>query len=165
MMLKLLLPEERSDAVHRLWSGWVDRDTEVTAPFLLAYEVVSVLRNKVFRRELTPEAGEAALAAFVSQDVSLLHPPGIEEAAWALARRWTCPRPTTRCTSRWPRSPEPSGVTFPDTDRCEAAEQVVSERDIVVVRKDSEYRRTEFGRRRPAGWKDTLASSSRPRTW
>lgn len=91
VMLKLLLPEERSEAVHRLWSGWVDRDTEVTAPFLLAYEVVSVLRNKVFRRELTPEAGDAALAAFVSQDVSFRHPQGIEEAAWSLARRWNLP--------------------------------------------------------------------------
>lgn len=91
VMLKLLLPEEGSDAVHGRWREWVEADTEITAPFLLAYEVVSVLRNKVFRRELPPEAGDAAIAAFLSQEVSLLHPHGIEETAWALARRWNLP--------------------------------------------------------------------------
>ena len=91
VVLKLLLPEDGSDAVHGLWREWVERDTEITAPFLLAYEIVSVLRNKVFRRELGPEAGDAAIAAFLSQEVSLLHPHGIEEAAWTLARRWNLP--------------------------------------------------------------------------
>jgi predicted nucleic acid-binding protein len=91
VMLKLLLPQEESEAVHAFWRGWVERDAEIAAPFLLAYEVVSVLRNKVFRRELAPEAGDAAIAAFVSQEVSLLHPHGIEETTWALARRWNLP--------------------------------------------------------------------------
>jgi len=91
VMLKLLLPEEGSEAVHGLWRKWVEADIEITAPFLLAYEVVSVLRNKVFRQELPPEAGDAAIGAFLSQEVSLLHPHGIEETAWALARRWNLP--------------------------------------------------------------------------
>jgi predicted nucleic acid-binding protein len=91
VMLKLLLPEQGSDAVHGLWREWIERDAEITAPFLLAYEVVSVLRNKVFRRELAPEAGDAAIAAFLTQEVSLLHPHGIEETTWALARRWNLP--------------------------------------------------------------------------
>ena len=60
----------------------------IAAPFLLAYEVVSVLRNKVFRGELPPEAGEAAFLAFQAQEISLLHPEGIEEKAWRLARQW-----------------------------------------------------------------------------
>jgi predicted nucleic acid-binding protein len=64
---------------------------EVAAPFLLADEVISVLRNKVFRGELLPEAGEAALAAFLTQEVSLLHPHGIEEKAWGLAKQWNLP--------------------------------------------------------------------------
>ncbi len=69
----------------------MERDTEIVAPFLLAYEVVSVLRNKVFRKELPPEAGEAAFVAFRSQEVLLLHPDGIEEKAWELAKRWNLP--------------------------------------------------------------------------
>ena len=91
ILLKLLLPEERSESVRRLWGQWVERDTEIVAPFLLAYEVMSVLRNKVFRKELQPEAGEAALVAFRSQEVSLLHPDGLEERAWELAKRWNLP--------------------------------------------------------------------------
>jgi predicted nucleic acid-binding protein len=91
VVLKLLLREEGSEAVHSRWREWVEADTEITAPFLLAYEVISVLRNKVFRQEFPPEAGDAAFAAFVSQEVSLLHPDGIEETAWALARRWNLP--------------------------------------------------------------------------
>jgi predicted nucleic acid-binding protein len=88
IVLKLLLPEAQSETVHRLWSRWVERDTEIVAPFLLADEVVSVLRNKGVRGELTPEGGDAAFAAFRSQEVSLLHPDGIEDKAWALAKTW-----------------------------------------------------------------------------
>jgi predicted nucleic acid-binding protein len=88
VVLKLLLPEEHSETVHRVWSRWVERDTELVAPFLLAYEVVSVLRNKVVRGELTPEGGDAAFVAFRSQEIALRHPDGIEEKAWALAKTW-----------------------------------------------------------------------------
>ena len=91
ILLKLLLPEERSEAIRRLWGQWVQLDTEIAAPFLLAYEVVAVLRNKVFRKELPPEAGEAAFVAFRSQEVLLLHPDGIEEKVWELAKRWNLP--------------------------------------------------------------------------
>ena len=91
VFLKLLLPEEQSDAVRRLWGKWVEEDTQITAPFLLAYEVTSVLRNKVFRGELPSEAGEAAFVAFRTQEISLLHPEGIEEKMWTLARQWNLP--------------------------------------------------------------------------
>lgn len=91
VVLKLLLPEERSDMVRHLWARWVAQDVEIMAPFLLAYEVISVLRNKVFRGELPPEAGEAAFVAFRTQAVSLRHPDGIEERAWKLAKQWNLP--------------------------------------------------------------------------
>lgn len=91
VMLKLLLPEEGTEAVRGLWARWIEQETEVTAPFLLAYEVISVLRNKVFRGELPPEAGEAAFVAFRTQDISLLHPDGIEEKAWELAKQLNLP--------------------------------------------------------------------------
>jgi len=76
VVLKLLLPEERSDTVRHLWARWVAQDVEIMAPFLLAYEVISVLRNKVFRGELPPEAGEAVF---------------VEERAWKLAKQWNLP--------------------------------------------------------------------------
>ena len=91
VLLKLLLPEKESEAVRELWGQWLAKDTEIAAPYLLAYEVVSVLRNKVFRRELPPEAGEAAFVAFLAQEVSLRHPEGVEEKAWVLAKQWNLP--------------------------------------------------------------------------
>lgn len=42
VMLKLLLPEEGSEVVHGLSGEWIEGDAEITARFLLAYEVVSV---------------------------------------------------------------------------------------------------------------------------
>lgn len=91
VVLKLLMPEALSEIVRRLWGRWVERETEIVAPFLLAYEVLSVLRNKVFRGELPPEAGEAAFVAFRAQDIAFLHPDGLEDAAWRLAREWKLP--------------------------------------------------------------------------
>lgn len=91
VLLKLLLPEKESEAVRRQWGEWLEQDSMIAAPFLLAYEVVSVLRNKVFRGELPLEAGEAAFLAFQAQGISLLHPEGIEEKAWVLAKQWNLP--------------------------------------------------------------------------
>ena len=91
VLLKLLLPEKESEAIRRQWGEWLELDAVIAAPFLLAYEVVSVLRNKVFRGELPVEAGEAAFLAFQAQEISLLHPEGIEEKAWGLAKQWNLP--------------------------------------------------------------------------
>lgn len=91
VLLKLLLPEELSDEVRRLWGQWVEWNTDVAAPYLLAYEVTSVLRSKVFRREMSREAGEAAFAAFRTQEVSLLHPDGLEDRAWEISKQWNLP--------------------------------------------------------------------------
>jgi predicted nucleic acid-binding protein len=97
VVLKLLLPEDGSVAVRRLWAEWVEADVEIAAPYLLAYEVTSVLRQKIVRSELPAAAGEAAFAAFRAQAIALLHPDGIEERAWDLARQWQ--RPTTYDTT------------------------------------------------------------------
>jgi predicted nucleic acid-binding protein len=95
--LKLLLPEEYSEHVRRIWESWVKNGTEISAPYLLAYEVVSVLRNKVSREELSPEEGEAALLAMNGQGIHLLHPEGLDQMAWDLARELN--RPTAYDTS------------------------------------------------------------------
>lgn len=102
VVLKLLLPEERTEAVRSLWARWVEQEVEVAAPFLLAYEVTSVLRNKVFRGELPPEAGEAVFVAFLTQEVSLLHPDGIEEKAWGLAKQLNLPTSYDAAYLAWP---------------------------------------------------------------
>lgn len=45
----------------------------------------------LFRGELPPEAGEAAVVAFRTQEISLLHPDGMEERTWELAKQGNLP--------------------------------------------------------------------------
>lgn len=89
--LKLVLPEDYSERVRQVWESWVKKGTDISAPYLLTYEVVSVLRNKVFRGELSPEEGEAALLAMKAQGIRLLHAEGLEQASWDLAKEFNRP--------------------------------------------------------------------------
>ena len=89
--LKLVLPEEYSGHVRQVWESWVKKGTDVSAPYLLIYEVVSVLRNKVFREELTPEEGGAALLAIQAQGIHLQNVEGLEQIAWELAGEFNRP--------------------------------------------------------------------------
>jgi predicted nucleic acid-binding protein len=89
--LKLVLPEDYSERVRQMWESWVKEGTDISAPYLLTYEVVSVLRNKVFRGELSPEEGEAAFLAIKAQGICLLHVEGLEQVAWNLAKKFDRP--------------------------------------------------------------------------
>ncbi len=95
--LKLILPEEYSEQVRQAWERWVRQGIKICAPYLLAYEVVSVLRHKVFRGELTQEEGEGALLAIQAQGILLLHTEELEQVSWELANRFN--RPTAYDTS------------------------------------------------------------------
>ncbi len=48
-LLKLFLPEDRSDQAEELWKAWVENHAEIVAPTLIVFEVSSVIRNKGFR--------------------------------------------------------------------------------------------------------------------
>lgn len=89
--LKLLLAEFDSDKVHALWAAWIEQGVETVAPCHLAFEVVSVIRNHVHRREMSAGAGRAALEAFNAQEIVLIHPDGLEERAWELAGQYNRP--------------------------------------------------------------------------
>lgn len=72
-VLKLVLPEDYSDKVHLIWSQWVKKRADIYAPYLLMYETHSVIRNKVYRDELTLEEGEAAIEVLMEQNIILYH--------------------------------------------------------------------------------------------
>lgn len=57
------------------------------------YETIAVLRNRVYRREITQREAEEALGILAGLRITYLHPPGIRQVAWELARRFN--RPTT----------------------------------------------------------------------
>ena len=90
-VLKLLLDEPDSPRAVAHWSEWIANDSDIVAPFHLVFEVVSVLRNNVYRQIITPEAGDKALAAFLAQDIALLHPDRLVERGWQIATRFNRP--------------------------------------------------------------------------
>lgn len=90
-VLKLLLGEPDSPRAVAHWSEWIATDCDIVAPFHLVFEVVSVLRNNVYRQIITPEAGDKALAAFLAQDIALMHPDSLVERGWQLAARFNRP--------------------------------------------------------------------------
>lgn len=89
--LKLFLDEEDSDLANALWASWVETDIQIIGPHHLAYEVVSVIRNHVYRDNIDAEAGRLAMEAFQAQEVMLLHPDTLIERAWRLAHRFNRP--------------------------------------------------------------------------
>ena len=53
-LLKIFLPENKSDQAEELWKSWVGDHVEIMAPTLITFEVSSMIRNKVFRDINTP---------------------------------------------------------------------------------------------------------------
>ena len=68
-ILKLVLPEDDSEKVHTIWTTWVTERISIHAPYLLIYETHSVIRNKVYRKELTLEEGAAASEVLKEQEI------------------------------------------------------------------------------------------------
>lgn len=57
-LLKLFLPEKKSEKTQEHWKIWIEKSIEVVAPTLIIFEVLSVIRNKTFRGIL--EEGDAS---------------------------------------------------------------------------------------------------------
>jgi predicted nucleic acid-binding protein len=103
--LKLVLDEEDSAVAQALWASWAAQNVEVIAPCHLIFEATSVIRNHVYRREISAEAGQIAFDAFLAQGIKLLHPGFLEKRAWELWPGSTTDRqPTMPATWRWPRA-------------------------------------------------------------
>ncbi len=90
-ILKLVLPEDASEKVHTIWTEWVNRGKSIHAPYLLVYETHSVIRNKVYRKELTSEEGMAALGVLRDQNIIFHHLPTTASVAWDFANTYNRP--------------------------------------------------------------------------
>jgi predicted nucleic acid-binding protein len=90
-VLKLVLDEAESERVHALWADWLGQEITLIAPCHLAFEVTSVIRNHVYRREISAQAGQMALDAFLAQEIELRHPSDLEVRAWELAQQYNWP--------------------------------------------------------------------------
>lgn len=91
LALKLVFSETDSDQAEAEWKNWVQSGMEVAAPFLFIYETTSVLRNRVYRKEITPSEADEALSILAGLGITYLHPPAMRQVAWELARRFNRP--------------------------------------------------------------------------
>ena len=89
--LKLVLEEEGSETAQALWAAWSAQDVEIIAPCHLIFEAASVIRNHVYRRSISAEAGQAAFDAFLAQEITLQHPDSLDKRAWELAEQYNRP--------------------------------------------------------------------------
>ena len=96
---KLVLEERDSDKAHALWTSWVAQGFGIIAPCHLPFEATSVLRNHVYRAEITPQAGRVALEAIHGRGIKLIHPDALNERAGELAQQSNRP---TACDAYYP---------------------------------------------------------------
>ena len=83
-LLKLFLPEDKSDQAEELWKAWVGDHAEIIAPTLIAFEVSSVIRNKVFRGILSEREGGEIIGLLRQLDISLIYVDELLDIAWEI---------------------------------------------------------------------------------
>ncbi len=89
--LKLVLPEDYSEKVHSIWAEWIAKRKSIHAPYLLIYETHSVIRNKIYRKELTLEEGITASDVLGEQDIIFYYSPMSAKVALDFAKRYNRP--------------------------------------------------------------------------
>jgi predicted nucleic acid-binding protein len=89
--LKLVLDEPESGQVFEQWSHWIAAEIEIVAPYHLIFEAVSVIRNHVYRKNISAELGELAFGAFLAQGIRLFPPDQLHQRAWGFAVRFNRP--------------------------------------------------------------------------
>lgn len=83
-LLKLFLPEDKSDQAEELWKRWIEDSIEIVAPNLIKYEGSSVLRNKAYRRILDEEEGVEIINLLKHLDLSLIYTEDLIDMAWEI---------------------------------------------------------------------------------
>lgn len=92
LVLTLLLPDEYSDRVDALWSGWQREYTTLMAPPLLYVEVTSVIRSAVYFGRIKSEQGDLAFETFCDMSIVVSARPDLHLISWELARKHNRPR-------------------------------------------------------------------------
>ncbi len=74
---RVFLDEPDAPLARALWAEWKEQKLTVIAPTLWAYEVTSVVRKQVYRRQMAPDAEPATLTAVLHLPVQLMRPPNL----------------------------------------------------------------------------------------
>ncbi len=85
-LLKLLLPEEKSEQAEKLWREWIEDSSEIIAPTLIVFETSSVIRNKLYRGIIDGEDADRLIAQLKELDITLTYTEDILEEAWEISK-------------------------------------------------------------------------------
>lgn len=80
-LLKILLPEDKSERAEELWKGWIEDSIKVIAPTLIVFEVSSVLRNKIYRGILENGDARELINQIKSLDMTLVYTEELLDSA------------------------------------------------------------------------------------
>lgn len=90
-LLKIFLPEDKSEKADRIWKDWISKSVEVVAPTLVIFEVSSVLRNKVYRNVLEKDDAEEIIEQIRRLDLTLLYTDDLLDIAWEIGSQLKMP--------------------------------------------------------------------------
>lgn len=88
----LLLFEARRAQVLTLMQQWNEEGIQLVVPPLFFAEVTSILRLRVYTRDITPQDGERAFADFLQFTVTTITLPDLQPRAWAFAKQYNLVR-------------------------------------------------------------------------
>jgi predicted nucleic acid-binding protein len=83
-LLKIFLPEDKSDQAEELWKKWIADSVEVVAPTLIAFEVASVIRNKLHNQILKENEGSEIINHLKHLDLTLFYTEDLLDIAWEI---------------------------------------------------------------------------------
>jgi predicted nucleic acid-binding protein len=83
-LLKIFLPEDKSDQAEELWKKWIADSVEVVAPTLIAFEVASVIRNKLHNQILEENEGSEIINNLKHLDLTLFYTEDLLDIAWEI---------------------------------------------------------------------------------
>lgn len=83
-LLKIFLPEDKSDEAEGRWKDWIKDSIEVVAPTLIVFEVSSVLRNKVYRGILKKGDAAKIINEIRHLDLVLVYTDELLDTAWEI---------------------------------------------------------------------------------
>jgi predicted nucleic acid-binding protein len=83
-LLKILLPENKSEQAEILWKSWIKDSIRVVAPTLIVFEVSSVLRNKIYRGILENGDARELINQIKHLDITLIYTDDLLDLAWEI---------------------------------------------------------------------------------
>lgn len=83
-LLKLFLPEKKSEKAQEHWKVWIEKSVEVVASTLIIFEVSSVIRNKTFRGILEEGDASEIIRQVNNLQLTLIYNEDLLDLSWGI---------------------------------------------------------------------------------